>query len=278
MLRISEQMWASLVQRLLDRNDVETAAIVMAESLGTEASGPVLAARDVTFVPDDGYLIREVDQIRIDPVAINRSIRPARDRGMSIITVHSHPGAREAWFSHADDRGDARLLPSFAAQVPDVPHGAMVLAGSGAAVGRLLIDGTLQPLPLRIVGRQLTTIGAGVVVEPDERFARQVLAIGADGQRLLQGLRVGVVGLGGIGSIVAAQLVHLGIGAAVFVDGDRVEASNVSRVVGVRNGDVGVTSKVEVARRYACELGSATRIECLERYLTRPDDLRCLVC
>lgn len=277
MLRISEQMWASLVQRLLDRNDVETAAIVMAESLGTEASGPVLAAREVKFVPDDGYLIREIDQIRIDPVAINRLIRPARDRGMSVITVHSHPGAREAWFSQADDRGDGRLLPSFAAQVPHVSHGAMVLAGSGAAVGRLLTDGTLQPMPLRIVGRQLTTIGSALVVEPDERFARQVLAIGDDGQRLLRGLRVGVVGLGGIGSVVAAQLVHLGIGTAVFVDGDRVEASNMSRVIGVRHADVGVISKVEVARRYARELGSATEIECFEQYLTRPDDVRCLV-
>lgn len=41
-------------------------------------------------------------------------------------------------------------------------------------------------------------------------FSRQGLALGEDGQRALRGLHVGIVGLGGTGSIAFTQLAHLG--------------------------------------------------------------------
>jgi hypothetical protein len=46
---------------------------------------------------------------------------------------------------------------------------------------------------------------------PSNQFDRSVRAFGAEGQATLASLRVGIIGLGGIGSIVAEQLAHLGI-------------------------------------------------------------------
>ena len=46
--------------------------------------------------------------------------------------------------------------------------------------------------------------------------------------------------------MVCAQLAHLGFGQIIAVDGDRVEASNVSRILGVHSGDNG---KVHKTRR-----------------------------
>src|SRR5262249_27111871 len=123
-IRIEETMWAALNAHLLERTDLETAAILLAEPISSEAT-TVLAVRAWAGVPDDGYLTRRVDQIRIDPIAINRLVRPARESGFSVLTVHSHPMSLDAWFSHADDLGDARLLPSFARLVPGVPHGSL---------------------------------------------------------------------------------------------------------------------------------------------------------
>lgn len=274
MLRIEEQIWEVLVGQLLARKDVETAAIILAEPLSPDAS--VLAARAVSLVPEEGYLIRRRDQLSIDPVAINRLVRPARERNLSIVTVHSHPGAREAWFSGADDRGDARLLPSFATQVPERPHGSIVVAGPQLAVGRLLRAGRLEPMSVRTVGRRLGIVTPVGSSHGDDRFARQVLALGADGQRALSDLCIGVVGLGGVGSVVAAQLAHLGIGGLVLVDGDVVESSNMSRIVGARPADVGRVFKTVVARRYAEELGMPVRTATHERYLERSDDLQLL--
>lgn len=274
MLRINEQMWSALIEQLLRRSDVETAAIIFADAVG--AGREVLAAREVVLLPDEAYSVRTIDRIQIHPVALNRLIRPARDRGMSIVTVHSHPLAREAWFSQADDRGDARLLPSFCIQAPGTPHGAIVIAGSGDAVGRFMVNARCEPMPLRVVGREVQSIGDAVAEVWDGRFARQVLALGAPGQRKLRRLRIAVVGLGGIGSVVAAQLMHLGVGHLVLMDGDRVEVSNLSRVFGVREADIG-QFKTEVARRYGSELGTPTVVQTHERHLTSRDDLDLLL-
>jgi hypothetical protein len=94
-------------------------------------------------------------------------------------------------------------------------------------------------------------------------FDRQRLALGKAGQDALRSLHVVVVGLGGTGSIVFAQLAHLGVGRITVIDGDRVEKSNVSRILGATVQDAGCTWKVDVAARYAQALGLGTRVSCL---------------
>jgi hypothetical protein len=75
---------------------------------------------------------------------------------------------------------------------------------------------------------------------------------GAAGQVELRHTRVGVVGLGGGGSMICEQLAHLGVGAITGVDFDIVEEHNLSRIVGAVEGDARKTSKkVHVARRLA---------------------------
>jgi hypothetical protein len=271
-IRIEESAWRGVTEHLLARDDVETAAILLGEVV--DADGAAIAVKAWAPVPDDGYLIRRIDQIRIDPVAINRLVRPARDRGLAVFTIHSHPMALDAWFSHADDLGDARLLPSFATQIPGVPHGSLVLARSEAVIARALVGGKLVPATVSIVGRTIVTATAAPAGPADDRFARQVLALGDDGQRALRQLRVGVVGLGGVGSVVSAQLGHLGIGALTLVDGDVIEATNVSRILGVRAGDAGRTAKTEVARRYLAEAGLPVDVRVVARYLERREDVR----
>ena len=84
---------------------------------------------------------------------------------------------------------------------------------------------------------------------------------------MLRHLHVVVVGLGGTGSVVFAQLVHLGVGRITVVEGDRVEASNVSRILGATIRDVGVTWKVNLAARYAQQVGLGTQVDVLRGHL-----------
>jgi len=271
--RISEPLWVTLISHLLARHDVETAAILFGEVVRGDDDGDVLVIRQVVPVPDDAYLERRIDRIRIDPVALNRLVRRARDKGWSIITAHSHPGTSTPWFSWADDAGDARLMPSFAVQVPGVPHGSIVVAGdNGAATLRLFEDPTSHPAVLAVVGRTFTTWPAAASAS-SETHHRQHLALGESGQAALERLRVGVVGAGGTGSVVAAQLAHLGVGELVLVDGDVVEKSNVSRIIGATVVDVG-TAKVEVVARYARGLGVDVRT--VPRALLRAADAAAL--
>jgi molybdopterin-synthase adenylyltransferase len=74
--------------------------------------------------------------------------------------------------------------------------------------------------------------------------------LGADSDEILAGSTVGIVGLGGGGSHIAQQLVHLGIGKFVLVDPDKLEDTNLNRLVGGRYSDIAAaTEKVEIARR-----------------------------
>ena len=262
-LRVIESQWNSFIDGLRARSDVETAGIVLAERLH---GGEVLLARQMIEVPPEGYLIRRGDQLRLDPIALNRIIRPARDGGLSIITVHTHPGTTQPWFSDADDRGDARLMPSLFDQMAG-PHGSAVIAGdTGVATGRVWSESReKKELAITIVGRTLDIYRqANPSAEDSGFFDRQRLALGDAGQEALRNLHVGVVGMGGTGSVAFLQLVHLGIRRITVIDGDQVAASNVSRILGATADDAGRTWKVDVAARYARQLGFGTDVRCLK--------------
>lgn len=264
-LRILTSQWAPFTEALCARLDVESAGIILAERL----YGSVFLARRLLVVPDDGYLIRRVDQLRINPVVFNRLVREARDQGLSVFTIHTHPNTERPWFSYADDAGDARLIPSLFAQMPG-PHGSIVLAGATRLLaGRVWMEpGMPQPIGIRFVGSTLDLIP--VESSPpgeDGWFDRQRLALGEHGHAILRDLHVAIVGLGGTGSVVLTQLAHLGVGCLTLLDGERVEASNVSRILGAMRRDSGTSWKVDVAARYVDQLGLGTTVRILRGHL-----------
>jgi proteasome lid subunit RPN8/RPN11 len=266
-LRIQHTTWERLKASLLANQELETAAVLLAEPMGT-AEQPVLVVREALLVPEKAYLLRKADQISIDPVAMNRMTRPARDRNWSVITLHTHPGASEPWFSQADDAGDSRLMPAFARMMSGAPHGSMVLIPDGRVVGRTFDQqGVGHPLSVIVVGEAVRRVDTPRL-DSDQCFSRQELALGKWGQAQLQNARVGVIGLGGIGSQVALQLAHLGVGSLVLIDGDLVEASNLSRLAGACPADIGAVSKAEVAGRYARTLGLVGQIECHDAFFS----------
>lgn len=257
-LRVLESQWAPFVNALCARRDVETAGVILAERLH---GGMALFARHLSIVPSEGYATRRVNQLRIDPVAFNRLIRPARDDGLSVITVHTHPGSDLPWFSAADDAGDSRLMPSLFAQMPG-PHGSVVVAGeTGVPMARVWNDaGHKTAVQVNIVGKTLRIPALEREVPDQSWFDRQRLALGDEGQRALRSLHVAVVGLGGTGSVSFVQLVHLGVGRITVIDGDRVENSNVSRILGATSNDAGIAWKVDVAARYAKSVALGTEV------------------
>ncbi len=82
-----------------------------------------------------------------------------------------------------------------------------------------------------------------------DRFDRQSF-LGPGSEKALRELSVGIVGLGGGGSHVVQQLAHLGVGQFVLVDPDRIDASNLNRLVGGTVADVRARRpKVAIASR-----------------------------
>jgi molybdopterin/thiamine biosynthesis adenylyltransferase len=91
-----------------------------------------------------------------------------------------------------------------------------------------------------IVGRRLRRIAPAtrrLTVWTDPGYDRQVGLFGDAGQEILRGARVAIIGLGGVGSLLAQYLAHLGVGHFILIDPDRVEITNLPRVVGATRWD-----------------------------------------
>lgn len=83
----------------------------------------------------------------------------------------------------------------------------------------------------------------------ENRYRRQAF-LGPRAQPTFEVCLVGVVGLGGGGSHVVQQLAHIGFLNYVLYDGDKVEDTNLNRLVGATPKDVQrQTPKTVVARR-----------------------------
>jgi molybdopterin-synthase adenylyltransferase len=85
-------------------------------------------------------------------------------------------------------------------------------------------------------------------------------------QARLEGSRVAVLGVGGLGGESAWSLACCGVGEMVLVDGDRVEISNLNRQTLYRESDIG-RLKAEAAAERLRDFNSATRIESVAQRL-----------
>ena len=82
----------------------------------------------------------------------------------------------------------------------------------------------------------------------DYLWARHLVVWGAEGQSSVRSASVLLAGAGAIGNEVAKNLAMLGIGRLFIADRDKVELSNVSRMIFFELGDVG-KNKAEVLAR-----------------------------
>ena len=83
----------------------------------------------------------------------------------------------------------------------------------------------------------------------DERFLRNEMLWGKDGQARLTAAHVIVFGLGGVGSYVTECLARAGVGELTLVDSDTVALSNLNRQLEALNSTVGLPKAEAVARR-----------------------------
>ncbi len=83
-------------------------------------------------------------------------------------------------------------------------------------------------------------------------FHRSTIALGLDVMRsIMHDQVISIVGVGGLGSIIAEHLIHMGFHAINLIDPDVLEVSNLNRVVGAYYEDaLQQRPKVEVVRRH----------------------------
>jgi len=241
------------------RADVETAAILFANVVARSQRGERLLVREVQPVPPDAYQQRSPIAVELSPSFVAAVTKQARSQRQALVFAHTHPcAAGVPDFSLVDDRGEQALAEFLRRRMPGVPHVALAVSPGGC---RARVLGTEDPVRVVQVGKTLQfPFDPTISASTETAFDRQVRAFGEAGQARLQTLRVGIVGLGGTGTIAAAQFAHLGVGRLLLIDPDVVEETNLNRLVGVSREDVG-KPKAEVASRHVASIRPATKTE-----------------
>lgn len=290
-LRIGEAMYRQLMRHLFPGDRDEHGAVIAATVVRT-ARGTRMLARDL-FLAVDGvdYVPGQRGYRMLTAQFVMDCALHCAEHQLVYLAVHCHGGGDCVDFSSDDLRSHERGYPALLDILDGPPVGALVFA-TGAVAGDLWMpDRSRRELAVCIVGgRPIGRLYASPLPSPSdagEGYDRQARLFGDRGQEILGGLRIGLIGLGGAGSLVNEYLSRLGVGEIVSIDPDRVEPSNLSRVVGARQrdtrpwlthprmpafvrryGESRRTPKVRIAERVAREANAGVRYHAVHADVT----------
>ena len=154
---------------------------------------------------------------------------------LAAVVIHYH-GGRSPRPSHDDTATGKSLMPFLSSEAPGRPHAFAVL-GDRAISGTVYTSGTATGAlgNVRVAGSWLDDWKPAVSVpapSPTERYDRLVRGFGKQAHTRLRRTRVGVIGCGGGASHAIQQLAYLGVGSLTLADADRVEVTNLNRLIG----------------------------------------------
>ena len=214
----------------------EHGAVLSAGVVDTDR-GLRLLARDF-FPAAEGkhYVSGRHGHRMLTPQFVNKCIRYCRDEHLAYLAVHNHPGKDSVGFSDVDLQSHERGYPALLDINEGRPVGAIVFANRAAA-GDLWLPGNHRcPLrECRVVGRTICRLypsPPSADGRDDPIYDRQTRLFGHAGQALIKHSKVGVIGAGGVGSIVTNYLAHLGVGHLLVADPDFVDPTNLHRLLG----------------------------------------------
>jgi len=242
-ITISDADYRRLMAHLFPGDDDEHGAAIFA-GVHVLADRVRLLVRDVVLATDGVDHIPGVRGYRmLTAQFVRNQVVRARNERLIYLSVHNHGGHDRVAFSTDDLASHERGYPTLLDIVKGMPVGALVFAPAAIAGDIWLPDETRAALscatvlgPRRLVLRPSPISRAGQRTE--SIYDRQVRLFGNDGQRILSGAKVGIVGLGGVGSQLAELLGRLGVGHFVLIDPQRADFTNLPRLIGARRADV----------------------------------------
>lgn len=225
----------ALTQHLFPGDGKEAAAILLCSRF--EGDGLKLLLRGVLLVPHE--------KCRRTPVSLtwpgdylDQALEAAKQEDLSILLLHSHPTGAYG-FSAVDDESDqdavrALIMARDRSAENEPWHGSAIMVPGGAVKARVY-DRTMRPHTVDLVaayGDNLEFYWSGL-----SKCGARPMAFGDAMVEELAKLSVAVVGVSGTGSIVAEQLLRMGVGELVLVDHDHIEHKNLNRILNSTHAD-----------------------------------------
>jgi molybdopterin/thiamine biosynthesis adenylyltransferase/proteasome lid subunit RPN8/RPN11 len=250
------------------RNPLETAGVLLATIIETPRGDLRILGREIRWVVESAYGRREAMGLSIASHGYVHALGRAEELGASAIWFHTHPGIDGVPTPSLHDRQvDRDIADLFRLRSGSTYYGALVASprpGGIAFTGHLLPDDEHEEMRIErlwVVGDRCRLVRAFDSDAPElpGLFDRNVRAFGTGVQGALNELHAAVVGCGGTGSVVAEQLVRLGVRQFTLIDPDRLSETNLTRVYGSTPPDVG-RAKVEVVGEHLARIAPSARV------------------
>ena len=203
------------------------------------------------------------------PKYLERVLKIAAERNEGIVFLHSHPYPGWQGMSVDDVTAETRISPAVFATTGYPLLGLTIGNDESWSARFWLKDKKVKRKynrkwceTVRIIGKSLKITFNDSLIPPNFDAEKQLRTISAWGERTqedLSRLRVGIVGLGSVGSIVAEILARTGISNFTLIDFDSVEEKNLDRLTNIYKEDIG-TAKVLAIKKGIERSASAPNI------------------
>jgi len=223
----------------------------------TPSDRETFVAREIYLVPPEGLVHESTYHSELTDDELTKVIKRAHQKGYTLCEAHSHPSSKDQTaFSPSDKSGFTEFVPHVWWRLKGKPYLAIVFGRDHHLDALAWIESPRKPEAIHVVKVGSKEIRpTGITYKEllsrqliEDRYSRQEAFFGKDGQNKLGKVRIAIIGLGGIGSHVAQQLAYLGVRKFALIDHDEVDGSNLNRLVGAVEKDLG-TYKVDVMKR-----------------------------
>ena len=273
--------------RLLADRSKEHFAVLLGKTHRVDGH-TVITVVDMLFPQREDYNQQSVAFLRIRKDFIHRALTELTGRYDvdTIIDVHTHPFTPEHVSFSATDDGDERGFFQFLNETfEDIHYASIVFSQNRYSARVWTLSGgaiTARNALLKTQTRMENIASADFREYADERqekqekkalaateemFNRSVLALGLDTLRsMMRDQVISIVGVGGLGSIVAEHLIHMGFHQINLIDPNVLELSNLNRVVGAYYEDAQQKRpKVEVVRRHLSKINPQATVRAFQK-------------
>lgn len=230
-------------------------------------SDRLTALIDCIVLPNEGERLLH-GNASFEPQYLARAINLARERNAGIALMHSHPGPGWQGMSAADVEAE-RDVVAYPAGATGLPLVGLTSGSDGywsarfwERDGRKMVRRWCDKV--RVVGPlayQMYFDDSRMLPKPRRELLRRTYDTwGVKSQNTISRLKVGVVGLGSVGCVVAESMARIGVGQITLIDHDRIERHNLDRLLYGTAKDIGKL-KVNVASKALRQNATADKIK-----------------
>lgn len=265
---IADELTAALSE------DVETGGVLLARHASAPSGDVRLLGHSLLWVPEDAYRVRSTTELVVESDGYVPALAAAEQTASIPIWMHTHPGHGSTPMPSGRDRVvNSQLADLFRLRSGNPWYGALIVTTANDGLG---FTGHLETEACREEIDRLWITGSRFALVQNwsrpaaaagEMFDRSIRAFGGAIQSALGQLRVAIVGCGGTGSAVIEQLVRLGVRRLRLFDPKALTGSNVTRVYGSTQRDIG-RAKVDVAASHVARIAPDAQVEVHARPIT----------